>query len=361
MLRELIRALEGGRIDPLYLLTGEETWLIDQALSAFRRHAVAIDDLLNTHLYSGLDVSPAEVVAMAETLPAFAARRLIIVRDAERLTGAESLTAYSARPSPTTCLVLAMAKPDRRKTVTQALLKHATVVSCDPLTGRALKEWIAGAAREQGLRLTDEAMLYLQERSGGSLRALSGDLEKLALSRTEGSGPLGVEQLDIMSPGAAAVGVFDWAHAVALSKTRPALKQLHTLLQDEAPLLLVSILIGQWRKMVKCRDAMDRGIPQAQMAQALEIPPFAVGRVMDAARVHRPADLIAGLTWCLETDAALKGGALAGPLAVERLVMALCEGAAAPPLERSLTGPWWPGLLARRQAVGVAGQTRDQT
>ncbi|MBI3607687.1 MAG: DNA polymerase III subunit delta [Nitrospirae bacterium] len=368
---ELARRLEAGRIDPLYVLTGEESWLVDEAVAAFRRHVVPPGDVLNTHLYTGGDITAPSVVAMAETLPAFAPRRLIVVRDADRLGSSDALVAYCTLPAPTTVLVFVMTKPDRRKTVVQALLRHAVVVACEALSNRALREWLIRQAAARGVTLTDEALAYLQERSGGSLRALSHDLEKVALSRGATPGPLGMEHLDTISPRGVAASVFEWAHLVAMGRTAPALDTLARLLRDEAPLLLLSILIGQWRKMIRCVALADERLPANRMAQALEVPPFAVDRLIEASKHREPLELVAGLTWCLETDAALKGGALTGALALERLVIALCRqgdrpkapGAVTPPSGRTVTGAWWPGLLlrrGRRQAVGVTGQAGNQ-
>jgi DNA polymerase III delta subunit len=111
--------------------------------------------------------------------------------------------------------------------------------------------------------------------------------------------------------------------------------------------------------MIRYRALVDQGTSAARAAQTLGLPPFAAGRVAEGARRHPMPELIAGLTWCLETDAAIKGGALSSVLAIERLVLALCEGSP-PPSGRAATGPWWAGLSARREAIGVAGQPRNQ-
>lgn len=352
---DLARRLEAGQIDPLYLVTGEESWLVDEALAAFRRGVVPEGDVLNTHLYAGADIEPASVTAMADTLPAFAPRRLIIVRDADRLPASDALTAYCANPSPATCLVLVMTKPDRRKTFVQAVLRRATVVACDPLTPERLREWLTRRAVALGLTLTDEAVAYLQESSGGSLRALAHDLDKVALGRGPTDGPTGIDQLESVAPGVAATSVFTWAELVATGPIARALEGSSRLLRDEAPLLLVAILALQWRRMVRCRALLDQRVPHGRMASALGIPPRAVDPLLKAVRHRTSAELIAGLTWCLETDAALKGGPLDGSVAVERLVLVLCGGRdragtggePAPPLGRSLTGAWWPGLRTR--------------
>jgi DNA polymerase-3 subunit delta len=357
--QELIKQLAAGRIDPLYLIVGEESWLADEALAALRRHAASPDDLMNSHVFSGSDVAPSELVTVAQTLPAFATRRFIVVRDAERLASSDLLAAYCNDPSTSTCLVLVTAKLDRRKSWAGALAKRAVTVACDPLKPAALRTWLQREASARGFPLNEEALAYVLARADGSLRALSQDLETLALSRPKSTAPLKVDDLSVLSPGDAAVSVFDWAHAVALGKTSDAIAATRRLLRDEAPLLMLSILTGQWRKMLRYRALIEGGTSAAHAASALGLPPFVVARVADAAKRRPTARLVAGLTWCLETDASIKGGALQPALAMERLVSALCEGESAPS-GRSLTGAWWPGLSARCDAVGVAGQSRNQ-
>ncbi|MFZ5863592.1 MAG: DNA polymerase III subunit delta [Nitrospirota bacterium] len=356
---ELVKQLAAGRIDPLYLIVGEESWLADEALAALRRYAAPPDDLMNSHVFSGVETAAEDLVAVAQTLPAFATRRFIVLRDAERLASSDLLTAYCDDPATTTCLVFITAKLDRRKSWAGALAKRAVTVACDPLKPAALRTWLQREASARGFRLNDEALAYLLARADGSMRALSQDLETLTVSHRGATGPLTTDELSVLSPGEAAVSVFDWAHAVAMGNPGDAIGATRRLLHDEAPLLMLSILAGQWRKMLRYRALIESGTAASAAAGALGLPPFAATRVADAAKRRSSTRLIAGLTWCLETDAAIKGGALQPTLAMERLVSALCEGEPAP-TGRSLTGPWWPGLSARGDAVGVAGQSRNQ-
>jgi DNA polymerase-3 subunit delta len=304
-------------------------------------------------------VAASEIVAMAQTLPALAPRRFIVVRDAERLTAADALTTYCADPSPFTCLVFVMTKPDRRKGWVQALADRAATVSCEPLKPVALKTWLQREAASRDLALTEEGIAYLLARSEGSLRALAQDLEKVALNQRDSPTPPGLDDLAALSPGDVTVSVFDWAHAVAMGRTADAAAYAQQLLREEAPLLLLSILTGQWRKMLRYRALLADGVTASKATHSLGLPPAAASRVSEGAQRRALSELIAGLTWCLETDSAIKGGALPPALAIERLVWTLCEGS--PPLPgRALTGAWWPGLSARGESVGVPGQARNQ-
>jgi DNA polymerase-3 subunit delta len=163
--QELTKRLTSGRIEPLYLVLGEEPWLVDQALGALRRYAAATDDLMNTHIFSGAEVTGSEIVAMAQTFPALAPRRFIVVRDAERLAAADALTAYCADPSPSTCLVFVMPKPDRRKAWVQALTNRAATVTCDPLKPFALGRRLQREATSREITLTEEGAACLLARS----------------------------------------------------------------------------------------------------------------------------------------------------------------------------------------------------
>jgi DNA polymerase-3 subunit delta len=357
--QELTKRLTSGRIEPLYLVLGEEPWLVDQALGALRRYAAATDDLMNTHMFSGAEVTGSEIVAMAQTFPALAPRRFIVVRDAERLAAADALTAYCADPSPSTCLVFVMPKPDRRKAWVQALTNRAATVTCDPLKPFALKAWLQREATSRGITLTEEGAAYLLARSDGSLRALAQDLEKVALNQRDLPNSPGIEDLVALSPGDASVSVFEWAHAVSMGRTADAAAYARRLLRDEAPLLLLSILTSQWRKMLRYRALVRDGASASKATQALGLPPFAASRVSEGAQQWTMTELVGGLTWCLETDSAIKGGALSPALAIERLGVALCTGSP-PPSGRAVTGAWWPGLSARGESVGVAGQARNQ-
>lgn len=357
--QELTKQLAADRIEPLYFVSGEESWLAEQALTALRRHATSPDDLMNTHIFSGSEVDSSEIVAIAQTLPAFAPRRLIIVRDAERLAASDALTTYCKDPAPSTCLVIVMAKPDRRKSWIQTLSDRAVTVSCDPLKPPAVKTWLARETTARSLSLTDEAVAYLLARADGSLRALAQDLDKLSLSWLRGQRtPAGMEDLLALSPGRAAISVFDWADAVATGRASDAVAYAQALFTHEPPLLLLSILTGQWRKMIRYRALVDRGTAPSKASHALGLPPLAANRVSKGAEKRTLPELVGGLTWCMETDAAIKGGTLSPALAIERLVMALCEGSP-PSSDRAVTGPWWPGLSARCEAVGVAGQARN--
>jgi DNA polymerase III delta subunit len=110
----------------------------------------------------------------------------------------------------------------------------------------------------------------------------------VALGRGPTDGPTGIDQLESVAPGVAATSVFAWAELVATGPIARALEETSRRLRDEAPLLLLSILSLQWRRMARCRALLDQRVPQGRMASALGIPPRAVDPLLTAVRHRTP-------------------------------------------------------------------------
>src|SRR6185503_7453736 len=141
---ELTRQLASGDPAPIYLLLGEETFFREAALVAIRRSVLGDekeDNGVNCDLLYGDEV---DALNRCDTLPAFAARRLVIIRNAGALRPRETerLMPYLKAPVETTCLVLASEKVDGRLKFFQTLKVVAVTVDCSPLDARFMPEWI---------------------------------------------------------------------------------------------------------------------------------------------------------------------------------------------------------------------------
>jgi len=88
----VIRDMRSGKVLPLYLLCGEEEYLIETTLEKMIETLLPDERVrdFNLEIFEGGDVSAGEVIAAAETYPLGAARRVIVVRNPSFLTGIKS-------------------------------------------------------------------------------------------------------------------------------------------------------------------------------------------------------------------------------------------------------------------------------
>ena len=74
--------IKAGEFKKVYLLYGEERYLIRQYRDKLIKAMVKENDTMNFSSFEGDGISQKEIIDLAETLPFFADRRVILIEDA---------------------------------------------------------------------------------------------------------------------------------------------------------------------------------------------------------------------------------------------------------------------------------------
>jgi len=86
-----------GQLKKAYLLYGEERYLIRQYRDKLKKAIVSPDDTMNFSEFEGADINVKEIIDLAETMPFFAERRLILIEDSKLFKkGGDELGDYLA-------------------------------------------------------------------------------------------------------------------------------------------------------------------------------------------------------------------------------------------------------------------------
>ena len=85
-LQQLLEDIKNGSFARVYLLYGEETYLRLQYRDKLKKALIPDGDTMNYHYFEGKGVETAQLIDLAETLPFFAERRVIVsARSVRRL------------------------------------------------------------------------------------------------------------------------------------------------------------------------------------------------------------------------------------------------------------------------------------
>jgi len=80
-MKSLNEDLKTGQFKQIYLLYGEEAYLKKLYKNRFVKAMVPEGDTMNYRYFEGKNTNPKEIIDLAETLPFFAERRLIVLEN----------------------------------------------------------------------------------------------------------------------------------------------------------------------------------------------------------------------------------------------------------------------------------------
>ncbi len=311
-------------IGTLYLIVGEDDLLRDSALAALKAAVLGDDGEFNYNLFYGDEVSGMDILTCASEIPVFSARRLVVVKAAEKLPAGKSdvLLAYLGEPVDTTTVTFVSPKLDGRLKFSQALARSAVTIDCSPLRDAQLTPWMTRDAERLGVRLEEPAAHVLKDVSGGSLYAIRRELEKLA-SYVPAGRPVTASDVHILrglEPGAS---VFDLTLAIAEGNRGRVLAILARNLEaGEAPLRILGSLAWQYRRLWRMKELLCSGGREGDVARTLRIDPLKVRSFLGR---FSEDHLQTALHLFLDADAKFKGGSSGHPrMLLEGLLLRLC-------------------------------------
>ena len=121
--------IKSGNFQPAYLLYGEESYLKRQYAQKLRQALADAEDIMNVTVYEGKNINPGEIIDLAETLPFFAARRLIVIEDSKIFkSSCEELAEYMKHIADTACFVFVEEEVDKRSKMYKAVKQAGRVV-----------------------------------------------------------------------------------------------------------------------------------------------------------------------------------------------------------------------------------------
>ncbi|MCD8011122.1 MAG: DNA polymerase III subunit delta, partial [Lachnospiraceae bacterium] len=171
--------IKSGNLRRVYLIYGEEAYL-RQSLKHRLREAVVGEDTMNYTYMEGKDADAAAIIEMAQTMPFFAPRRLILVENSGFFKqSSEELAAYLPEMPETACLVFVEEAVDRRNKLYKRVASLGYAAECKRQTPAELKRWIARGLAQAGKKATEATVDEFLTRTGDDMENIRQELEKL--------------------------------------------------------------------------------------------------------------------------------------------------------------------------------------
>lgn len=309
--KKILSDLQKGEIQPIYFLSGEEPYFIDQISDYIEANILdEAEKGFNQMVLYGRDVTVDDIVSNAKRYPMMADRQVVIVKEAQELSRTiDKLSSYVDNPQPSTVLVICYKykKLDKRKGLAKSLKKNGVHYESKKLYENQVGDWLRDVLVKKGYQISPKATQILVDYLGTDLSKIHNELTKLMLILSQGSEitPETIEENIGISKDfnnfelRKAVGERDIikAQRISLYFTQNP--------KDNPLVLTISSLYGFFSNLLKYH-----GLPQKDkgtVAKALGVNPYFIGEYTTAARHYPMKKVSAAIALLREADVKSKG------------------------------------------------------
>lgn len=315
--------IKTGQLKRAYLLYGEERYLIRQYRDKLKRAFVVSGDSMNLSVYEGREVNQKEIIDLAETLPFFAERRLILMEGSDLFRKAgDELAEYLPDAPDSTCFVFVEEEVDRRSKLYKAVMKIGNAVEFKPQTDELLARWIAGRIRREGKNITQAAYDLFIQKTGTDMENIDKELEKL-LCYTMDHELIGTADVQAITTEQIANRIFEMVDAIADHQQKKALELYYDLLTlKESPMRILFLITRQFQTMLTVKSMSNQGFSNKDIAAKAGCPEWAVrSKYLRQCRAFSVEKIKQALSDGVSYEEAVKTGRMGDQMAVELFIV----------------------------------------
>ena len=299
----------------LYIFHGEETFLLNYYFERVKKNLVEeLTESFNFHRFNQETFGLQEFVDSVEGFPMMAESTFVWVDEVDLFKIPEGDRAKMAEvlgDIPDWCTVVFTYetvpwKPDKRqKKLWEAISGNGLAVEFPKQNQRDLISWVSRHFLNQGKRITNDLCTYLIDITGGTMTALSGEIQKIV--SYSGADEIKKSDIDAVTEPVLDAVVFQMTDLLSDGRYGPALEKLQQLLKmQQEPLAILGGIGGHFRRIAAARTLLDHGRNASELMKLYGIPDYPARKTMEAARRFRPEFCAKAAELVLETDRKIK-------------------------------------------------------
>lgn len=314
--------IKNGKFRQCYLLYGAEAYLKKQYRDKLVSAMTDREDRMNFSSYEGKDIPSGKLIDLAETLPFFSSRRVILVEESGFFKNScEELADYLQNINESTYFVFVETEVDRRSKTYKALKKNGAVIEFAGQSEELLTKWILGRIGKEQKKITRPVLQLFLGRTGPDMSTIDRELEKL-LCYTWKKDVIEAEDVEAVVTERIENKIFEMVDAIAGHNQKKALELYYDLLAlKEAPMRILFLIIRQFRILAEVKELKEKGYGRADMAKKIGIPEFAVKKNQAQAGNFTKNQLLHALADGAELEEAVKTGRMDAQIAVEIFIV----------------------------------------
>ena len=306
---EAIAEIKKRKFKPVYYFFGEDSYNLSFTLHSLEEafHPLLLSEFDKETIYSE-DRSINDILGLATSFPFSSERKLIIVKEAEKIKDKKPLKDFAASPPEFT--VLAFFHNGAITNVSSEPFKtldaNGFLFEAKELKGKNLIDWLIGLAEEKGKKLSEENAQVMIDIVGESRNMLEDQLEKICIFLNEKK-EISLESIQQVSSELKQFNIFDLQNALGLKDKSQSLTVANNLLDNGAePTFIITMLTRYFTGLAKITELQTKNTPVQEAARIVGTHHFYYPNYIKARKLFSDEKLVEVFRALLKADVSVK-------------------------------------------------------
>jgi DNA polymerase III subunit delta len=306
---EALPDIKKRKFKPVYYFFGEDSYNLSHTLhtleEAFR--PLLLSEFDKETIYSE-DRSINDIVGLATAFPFGSEKKLIIVKEAEKIKDKKLLKDYAASPAEFT--VLAFFNNGSITNITsepfKTLSENEFLFEAKELKGKNLIDWLMSIAEEKGKKLSEENAQVMVDIVGENRNMLEDQLEKICIFLNEKK-EISLESIQQVSSELKQFNIFDLQNAIGVKDKAKSLTVTYNLFDNGAePTFIITMLTRYFTGLAKITELQSKSTPVQEAARIVGTHHFYYPNYVKARNLFSDQKLVEVFRSLLKADISIK-------------------------------------------------------
>ena len=310
-----------NQFKPVYLLYGTEDYLKKLYRDKLKTAILGDGAQMNYSYFEGKGIDTAEVISVANTMPFFSDRRLILIENSGLFKSQSDLADYMVSIPETTHIVFVESEVDKRNRLYKAVKNVGNISEMNTMDEKNLKLWVATLLDKDNKKISEDTILYLLNKIGSDMENIQNEVEKLICYAYERE-IITKEDIDEVCTAQITGKIFLMVDAIGNRQQKKALDLYYDLLAlKEKPMSILFLITRQFNILVQVKNLLSLGYNNTVISQKTGLMPFTIGKYVSQSKNFTMDILISALKSSADIEEMIKTGRLIDKIGVELLIV----------------------------------------
>lgn len=306
---EAVSEIKKRRFKPVYYFFGEDSYNLDSTLHILEEtfKPLVTSDFDKETIYSE-DRSINDILGLASAFPFGSEKKLIIVKEAEKIKDKKPLKDYASSPAEFTVIAFF-----HNGSITnlgtepfKTLDANEFLYEAKELKGKNLNAWLISLAEEKGKKLTDENAQVMVDIVGENRSMLEDQLEKICVYLNLEK-EISLESIQQVSSELKQFNIFDLQNAIGIRDKAKSLTIANNLLDNGAePTFIITMLTRYFTGLAKITELQSKNTPVQEAARIVGTHHFYYPNYVKARNLFSDQKLVEVFRALLKADVSVK-------------------------------------------------------